>query len=105
MAQSSERPAKASREIGFSDVEITFKPRPDYTEEARRRRIEGEVILEVTFDASGKVRVLRVVKGLGAGLDENAIQAASRIRFKPASEGGHPIDCTAIARITFQLAY
>jgi TonB family protein len=88
-----------------SDIEIVFKPRPEYTEEGRRRRVEGEVILEVVFGARGDIRVLRVVKGLGAGLDENAIAAARQIRFKPAVEDGVAVDRTATARITFQLAY
>ena len=50
-------------------AEITAKPTPAYTEEARKLRIEGEVLLEVVFESSGKLRVLRVVRGLGHGLD------------------------------------
>lgn len=99
------QPGAGNLHQSSSDIEILFKPRPDYTEEARRRRIEGEVLLEVLFAASGEIRFLRVVKGLGAGLDENAIRAASKIRFKPATENGRPVDRTAIARISFQLAY
>lgn len=87
------------------DVQILFKPRPVYTDEARKLKIEGEVQLEVVFAASGEVKVLRVVKGLGHGLDEAAVQAASSIRFKPAEQDGHAVSSTAIARITFQLAY
>ncbi len=85
-------------------VEIQFKPRPQYTEEARRLQIEGEVELEIVFEASGKLRVVRVVRGLGHGLDENAVQAAAAIRFRPAQAGGTPVDSTAMVRIIFQLA-
>jgi TonB family protein len=86
-------------------VEILMKPRPDYTEEARKLRIEGEVLLRVTFSASGAVRVLEVIRGLGHGLEENAIRAAGQIRFKPAERAGKPVDSTAVVHIAFQLAY
>lgn len=86
-------------------VEILAKPHPAYTEEARRLQIEGEVVLRITFRASGSVEVLSVVRGLGHGLDEKAIEAARRIRFRPALEGGRPVDSTAQLRMTFQLAY
>ena len=86
-------------------VEIVSKPRPDYTEEARRLRVQGDVVLRVLFAASGKVQVLDVVQGLGYGLDENARRAAEQIRFKPASNDGKPVDSTANVRIAFQLAY
>lgn len=87
-----------------SPLEILSKPRPLYTEEARRLRIEGDVVLQVSFRASTEICVLRVLRGLGHGLDENAISAASAIHFRPASDGERPIDEIAIVRITFQLA-
>lgn len=86
-------------------AEVTFKPRPDYTEEARRLRLEGEVVLRVLFSGAGEVRILALVRGLGHGLDENAMTAAQRIRFKPAVRNGEPIDSTATVHIAFQLAY
>jgi len=86
-------------------VEITFKPNPAYTEEARSMKLEGEVLLEVSFSASGTLHVNRVVRGLGHGLDEAAVAAANKIRFKPALQGGQPVDSTAIVHVTFQLAY
>jgi len=85
-------------------VEIISKPLPVYTEEARKLRIEGEVLLEVVFEAGGKLHVVRVVRGLGHGLDENAIRAAEQIRFKPALRDGLPSDSTATLHIVFQLA-
>jgi len=85
-------------------VEITFKPNPVYTDEARSLKLEGEVLLEVSFSANGTLHVNRVVRGLGHGLDEAAVAAAGKIRFKPASRGGQPVDSTAIVHVTFQLA-
>lgn len=86
-------------------VEITFKPNPIYTDEARSMRLEGEVLLEVNFSANGTLHVNRVVRGLGHGLDEAAVAAANKIRFKPALRSGQPIDSTAIVHVTFQMAY
>lgn len=85
-------------------AEIISKPVPTYTSEARAQRIEGEVLLEVVFEASGRLRVLRVVRGLGHGLDDAAVRAAEQIRFKPALKDGQPSDSTAVVHIIFQLA-
>ena len=85
-------------------VEIVFKPTPEYTDEARSVRIEGTVALELEFTATGEVRVLRIVRGLGHGLDEAAQRAALRIRFKPAQSDGRPIDSRATVHITFRLS-
>jgi TonB family protein len=86
-------------------VEITFKPQPAYTDEARSLKLEGEVLLEVSFGANGSLHVNRVVRGLGHGLDESAIAAANKMRFRPALRNGQPVDSTAIVHVTFQLAY
>ncbi len=86
-------------------VEILFKPKPEYTDEARSKKIEGEVLLQVTFAASGEVKVERVVQGLGYGLDNTAQAAARQIRFRPAQQEGQPVDSSAIVHITFALAY
>jgi TonB family protein len=85
-------------------VEILYKPNPVYTEEGRRLKVEGEVKLQVVFTATGKVQVLRVLEGLGHGLDEAAVHAAEQIRFKPAKREGQAIDSSATLRIIFQLA-
>jgi TonB family protein len=86
-------------------VEITFKPNPVYTEEARQLRLEGEVLLEVMFGASGQLQVNRVVRGMGHGLDKAAVAAATKMRFKPAMRNGQPVNSTAIVHVVFQLAY
>jgi TonB family protein len=84
-------------------VQILSKPRPAYTPEARELRLEGEVSLQVVFQADGTIHVLRVVRGLGHGLDEAAVQAATRVRFKPATRGGVPVDTNATIKISFEL--
>lgn len=85
-------------------AEILSKPVPIYTQEARTQKIEGEVLLEVVFEATGKIHVVRVVRGLGHGLDDAAVKAAEQIHFKPALKDGQPSDSTALVHIIFQLA-
>jgi TonB family protein len=97
--------AQADPGAATSPVEITFKPNPVYTDEARSLKLEGEVLLEVSFSANGTLHVNRVVRGLGHGLDEAAIAAANKMRFKPALRGGQPVDSTAVVHVTFQMAY
>lgn len=85
-------------------AEILSKPLPSYTVEARALRIQGEVLLEVVLQASGNLHVVRVVQGLGHGLDDNAVKAAEQIRFKPAMRDGRPADSTVVLHVVFQLA-
>lgn len=85
-------------------VEIIYKPRPVYTLEARQQKVEGEVLLDVVFTASGSLQVNRVVKGLGHGLDDMAVAAAKRMQFHPARRDGKPYDSAALVRIVFQLS-
>src|SRR5579883_2780857 len=96
------KPAEAAPRV--VPAEILSKPTPAYTDEARRLRVEGEVLLEVVLEASGRVHVVRVVRGLGHGLDESAVRAAEQISFKPALRDGQPSDSTAVLHIIFQLA-
>jgi TonB family protein len=85
-------------------VSLLSKPTPSYTLEARQRKIEGDVELEVEFSATGQVRVLRVVQGLGYGLDESAVKAAEKIRFAPARRDGQAVDSQGRLRIVFRLS-
>jgi len=61
------------------------------------------VDVEVIFHANGSVQVIRVVRGLGYGLDQNAMIAAANIRFKPAMQSGQPVDQHSIVHIVFQM--
>ena len=95
----------ASNDGAPTTVDILDKPRPEYTAEGRNLKIEGDVVLEIVFLSSGTVQVIRVVSGLGHGLDEAAIRAAQQIKFKPAKRDGQPVDFPARVRIEFRLAY
>jgi TonB family protein len=102
-----EAPKKKAANDGPADTPVTIleKPKPEYTAEGRSLKLEGDVVLDVVFLASGKIVINRVISGLGHGLDENASRAASQIHFKPALREGQPVDFPARVRIEFRLAY
>ncbi len=87
-----------------TNLEVLSKPQPEYTSEAKQLRVQGDVILRVTFTASGQVVVQGVVHGLGHGLDEEARRVAQQIRFRPATRNGQAVDMTTNITISFQLA-
>jgi TonB family protein len=86
-----------------TSLEIVSKPPVQYTDEARQLRIQGDVVLRVTFTAAGQVMVQSVLRGLGHGLDEEARRVAEQINFRPATRNGRPVDRMTNITITFQL--
>jgi TonB family protein len=92
------------RQVASTNLEVISKPAVQYTAEARHLHVEGDVILRVTFTASGQVVIQSVVHGLGHGLDEEARRVAQQIRFRPATRNGQAVDLTTNITITFQLA-
>jgi TonB family protein len=101
---SSAAPGPRIQQVHFSPPEVLSEPRPQYTQEARLLGIQGEITLQVRFGVDGKVEVLRVVSGLGHGLDQEAALVAEQIRFKPAVKDGRPTDHITYIHILFQLA-
>lgn len=87
-----------------TNLEVLSKPAAEYTYEAKSLKVQGDVILRVTFTANGQVLVQGIVHGLGHGLDEEARRVAQRIRFRPATRNGQAVDITTNITITFQLA-
>lgn len=83
---------------------ITSKPKPSYTREARRLGIQGFVTLRVLLSSRSKIDRVRILKGLRAGLTENAMRAACRMEFKPATKGGQPVAQWLTAEYVFRLA-
>jgi TonB family protein len=76
---------------------------PQYSEEARKARYQGTVVLEAIVRKDGTVDILRVVRSLGFGLDENAIQALKQWRFRPGTKGGLPVDVALNIEVNFNL--
>ena len=74
-----------------------------YTDEARQRGIQGNVIVQAQFDIDGNFVVLKVMKGLGYGLDESALTALRQWRFSPALRDGLPVSAVAEIEVPFRL--
>lgn len=79
---------KVEKEKPDTPAQILSKPTPSYTKEARRLGVQGPVILKVLLSSEAKISRIRVYRGLPAGLTENAIHAACKMRFKPALKNG-----------------
>ena len=88
---------------GITPPEIVREVKPDYTEEARRRSVEGDVVLEIVVRSDGSVGDVKVVQGLGAGLDRRAIDAVKQWRFSPAKRFGRPVDVLVEVAVEFKL--
>jgi protein TonB len=85
-------------------AEITARPLPEYTREARRVGVQGIVTLKVLLAGDGKIDRVRVVRRLPYGLTENAIAVACRIKFKPAMKAGQPVAQWLSVQYAFRLA-
>jgi TonB family protein len=103
-AQAAAPVQQATNGPAATGLEIVSKPPVQYTSEARQMKVEGNVILRVTFTSNGRVVVQSIVHGLGHGLDEEARRVAEQIRFHPATRNGQAVDLTTNITITFQLA-
>jgi TonB family protein len=82
---------------------LLHKVEPDYSEEARKAKFQGTVLLSVEIDEQGSVRAVRVTRPVGLGLDEKAIEAVRRWRFKPALRDGKPVATPAAIEVNFRL--
>ena len=80
-----------------------FMPNPDFSEKARKKKIQGVVILSLTVTADGTTRDIKIVRGLGYGLDEKAVEAVSRWKFTPALKDGEPIEKDVNVEVNFRL--
>ncbi|MBA2602172.1 MAG: energy transducer TonB [Acidobacteria bacterium] len=88
---------------GITPPALDREVKPSYTEEARRRGVEGDVVMEVVVRADGSVGAMRVIHGLGAGLDGRAIEAVRQWRFSPARRYGTPVDVLVEIAVEFRL--
>jgi protein TonB len=82
---------------------LLAKTEPAYSEEARKGRVQGMVVLLVEIDTNGRPRDIRVRQPLGFGLEERAIEAVAHWRFRPAYRNGKPVPCTAEVEVNFRL--
>ena len=87
----------------ITSPQLLYKVEPEFSEEARKAKYQGVVVLVIEVDVSGRPRNLRVLHGLGLGLDEKAIDAVARWRFRPAYQDGKPVVSQATVEVTFRL--
>ncbi len=80
-----------------------YKIEPEYSEEARKAKYSGTVLLSVVIDKDGLTRDIHVIRPLGLGLDEKAIEAVTKWRFRPAMKGGHAVAVQANIEVNFRL--
>jgi protein TonB len=88
---------------GISAPQAISSPDPDYTEEARRAKKQGTCVLWLIVDAAGRPRDIKVVRGLGLGLDAKALEAVKQWRFQPALKDGKPVDVQISVEVEFHL--
>jgi periplasmic protein TonB len=88
---------------GISAPQAISSPDPDYTEEARRAKTQGTCVLWLIVDAAGHPRDIKVVRGLGLGLDAKALEAVRQWRFQPALKDGKPVDVQISVEVEFHL--
>jgi protein TonB len=90
--------------IAVSDPVCVFCPRPEYSDEARKAKYQGQVLLSVVVLANGQAGKIQVVNGPGLGLDQKAIEAVRNWRFKPAiGRDGKPVATVVTIQVMFQL--
>jgi len=91
------------RSLTTTDPELIRRVEPEYSEEGRKARLSGVVVLQAVVDTDGKIKSVRVLQGLGLGLDEKAAEAVQQWRFRPARRGVQPVPVTATIYVNFRL--
>jgi TonB family protein len=100
-----EPPVKNVYQVGgdVTPPEILYRPEPEYTETARQARLQGSVGLSFVVSIDGRATDVKVVRGLGLGLDEQAVKALRRWKFKPGYKDGKPVEVSLTVEMTFRL--
>jgi TonB family protein len=97
----------ASAQTGFqgslTEPVLLWKAEPEYSDEARKAKIQGSVIMRVEIDARGQVQNISLSQGLGLGLDERAIAAVRQWKFRAGTRNGKPVPTNALIQVTFRL--
>ena len=88
---------------GVSAPVLISKVDPEYTEEARAAKYNGDVVLYVEIGTDGMAYNLKVIRSLGLGLDEKAIEAVKKWKFKPGMLNGQPVRVAATIQVNFRL--
>jgi len=88
---------------GVSQPTLIHKEEPEYSEEARKAKWQGTVELQIVVDEHGNPKEMRVTRALGLGLDQKAMEAVAKWRFKPGTKDGKPVPVIATVQVNFRL--
>ena len=88
---------------GVSPPTVLFKVEPEYSEEARKAQFQGTVVLQLVVDVTGKAVDIKIVRPLGLGLDQKAIEAVEKWKFSPGKKDGKPVPVQATIEVNFRL--
>jgi len=88
---------------GVAPPVVLFAPEPQFSEEARKAKVSGNVLVYLQVDTNGKPMHVRVLRGIGLGLDEKAVEAVAQYKFKPAMENGKPVAVEMNVEVNFQI--
>ncbi len=88
---------------GVSSPKLVYSVDPEFSDEARRQKYQGVVVLSIIVDAQGNPQRIRVLRPLGMGLDEKAVEAVKQYKFKPAMLNGRPVPVEINIEVNFQL--
>ena len=88
---------------GVSAPVVIYSVEPEFSEEARKAKVAGNVLVAIIVDASGHPQNVRVIRGIGMGLDEKAVEAVRQYRFKPATLNGKPVPVEVNFDVNFQI--
>jgi protein TonB len=88
---------------GVSAPVVIFRVEPQYSEEARKAKYQGTVIISAIVRKNGGLDVLKVVRGIGLGLDENAVEALKQWKFRPGMKNGVPVDVFLNVEVNYSL--
>jgi TonB family protein len=87
---------------GITPPQLLREVKAGYTDEARRRGVEGDVVLEVVVRSDGNVGDVKILHSLGAGLDQKAVEAVRQWKFSPARRMGAPVDVIVEVSVNFK---
>jgi TonB family protein len=88
---------------GVTAPVVTRQSEPEYSQEARKKKFNGTLLIGLVVDKQGRPQDVHIIRGVGMGLDENALKAVSHYRFRPAMENGQPVAVRINVEVNFQI--
>jgi len=88
---------------GITLPRATYNPNPEFSEEARKKSVEGVVVLSMVVTSEGNTDQIHITHGIGYGLDEKAAEAVSKWKFQPATKDGKPVSVEIAVEVAFHL--